>query len=89
MVETTDGFKISNVDLEIRGPGEFFGTRQSGELKFTAADLAKDVDIVDKARDSAFKLITKDPQLRKDENEIIREYFLTNYRDSLNLINVG
>jgi ATP-dependent DNA helicase RecG len=89
MVETTDGFKISNVDLEIRGPGEFFGTRQSGELKFTAADLAKDADIVDKARHSAFKLISEDSQLRKDENKIIREHFLINYRDSLNLINVG
>jgi len=89
MVETTDGFKISNVDLQIRGPGEFFGTRQSGELKFTAADLIKDAQLLDKARHSAFKLIDEDTQLRKPEHECIREHFFKVYKDSLGLIDVG
>lgn len=89
MVETTDGFKISNVDLEMRGPGEFFGTRQSGELKFTAADLTKDGQLTEKARHSAFKLITEDPQLRKHENIHIREHFFETYSDSMGLIDVG
>lgn len=89
LVGTTDGFKISDVDLKMRGPGEFFGTRQSGDLKFSAADLSKDKQIVEKTRDSAFKLIEDDPQLRKTENCAIRNHFLTYYKDSLNLINVG
>jgi ATP-dependent DNA helicase RecG len=73
----------------MRGPGEFFGTRQSGELKFSAADLSKDKQIVEKTRDSAFKLAEEDPQLRTPENIIIRNHFLVHYKDSLNLINVG
>ena len=89
MVETTDGFKISETDMKLRGPGEFLGTRQSGELKFTAADLAKDDEIVEKAREAAFKLVNDDPQLRKTENENIKEHFLMNYRDSMSLIKVA
>lgn len=89
MVETTDGFKISNVDLEMRGPGEFFGIRQSGELKFTAADLTKDAHLTEKARHSAFKLIEEDPQLRMPGNESIRDHFLKNYSDSMGLVDVG
>jgi ATP-dependent DNA helicase RecG len=89
LVDTTDGFKISEVDLQIRGPGEFFGTRQSGELKFTAADLAKDMSLIEKARKAAFDLIEDDIQLRKPENKPVRNYFLINYRDSMSLIKVA
>jgi ATP-dependent DNA helicase RecG len=89
LVETTDGFKISEVDMKLRGPGEFFGIRQSGELKFSAADLVKDKQIVEKARETAFKLVGDDPQLRKKENESIKENFLLNYRESMSLIKVA
>lgn len=87
--ETTDGFKISEVDLQIRGPGEFFGTRQSGDLKFTAADLSKDMSLIEKARAAAFKLIEDDMQLRKDENEPVRKHFLMNYREAMDFIKVA
>ncbi len=86
---TTDGFKISEVDLQLRGPGEFFGTRQSGELKFSAADLAKDMSLIEKARSAAFDLIRDDTQLRKPENKPVRDHFLMNYRDSMSLIKVA
>lgn len=89
MKDTTDGFKISETDLKLRGPGEFFGIRQSGELKFTAADIVKDSELIAKARDSAFKVIREDPQLRSYHNEVIREHFLTNYKESLELIKVA
>lgn len=89
MTETNDGFKISETDLKIRGPGEFFGTRQSGDLKFSAADLAKDSDLIIKAKDSAFKLIKEDPQLRSYHNDVIRNHFLMNYRTSFDLIKVA
>ncbi len=89
LVETTDGFKISEVDLKMRGPGEFFGTRQSGDLKFSAADLSKDMSLIEKARQTAFELIEEDSQLRKPENNPVREHFLINYRDAMSLIKVA
>ncbi len=89
IVETTDGFKISEVDMRLRGPGEFFGTRQSGDLKFNVADISKDLPLIEKARNSAFKLAEDDIQLRKEENGVIREYFLVNYKDSMDLIKVA
>jgi ATP-dependent DNA helicase RecG len=89
MTETTDGFKIAETDMKLRGPGEFFGIRQSGDLKFSAADLAKDMLLIEKAREAAFRLVDADPQLRKNENETIKTHFLTNYKDSMNLIRIA
>lgn len=89
MVETTDGFKISEIDMSIRGPGEFFGTKQSGELKFTAADLTKDKNLLLQAREAAFKIVDDDPHLRDKSNESIHKYFINNYKDSLKLINIA
>ncbi len=89
MTETNDGFVISETDMRLRGPGEFFGIRQSGELKFTAADLGKDMELIEKARSSAFSLIENDPELRINENLVVREHFLTNYEQSMELIRVA
>lgn len=89
MTETNDGFLISETDMKLRGPGEFFGIRQSGELKFSAADLAKDIDLIEKARVSAFGLIAADPELRKNENSNIRNHFLINYKESMDLIKIA
>ncbi|MCC7158872.1 MAG: ATP-dependent DNA helicase RecG [Ignavibacteria bacterium] len=87
--ESTDGFVIAETDMKLRGPGEFFGTRQSGELKFTAADLAKDIVLVEKARESAFRLVEADPQLREKDNTVIRDHFGMYYKESVNLIKAG
>nr|MBP9096462.1 ATP-dependent DNA helicase RecG [Ignavibacteria bacterium] len=89
MEETTDGFKIAEADMEIRGPGEFFGIRQSGVLNFSSMDLVKDKDIVVKAKDIAFKIIEEDPQLRKPEHEVIRKAFVNNYEDAIYLMSVA
>jgi len=89
LVDSVDGFKIAQKDLEIRGPGEFFGTRQSGELKLSAADLSRDMHLIEKARAAAFNLVAEDPQLRKDENKNIRKNFLENYRDSMDFIKIA
>lgn len=89
MTDTTDGFKIAETDMKLRGPGEFFGTRQSGEFKFSAADLSKDMPLIEKARAAAFSLIENDPELQKPENESVREHFLINYKDSMNLVKVA
>lgn len=89
MTETTDGFKIAETDMRLRGPGEFFGTRQSGELKFSAADLSKDMALIEKAREAAINIINDDEQLRKTENKNLREHFLINYKDSMSLIKIA
>lgn len=89
MVETTDGFKIAETDMRLRGPGEFFGIRQSGELRFSAADLVKDLHLIEKAKEAAFKLVEADPHLRKTENGMIKTHFLTNYKDSVELIKIA
>ncbi len=73
---TTDGFKISEFDLEQRGPGEFLGTRQSGLPGFQLAHLVRDMSILQEAREAAFDLLKKDPRLKKGENGPLREELL-------------
>ncbi len=89
LCETTDGFKIAETDMEIRGPGEFFGIRQSGILNFSCTDLNKDKDVLETARKIAFKIIEEDPQLRKPEHSVIKKTFVKNYKDSLYLMEIA
>lgn len=69
MERSGDGFKIAEADLELRGPGEFLGTRQSGLLGFKIADLVRDFGTLEKARAAAVKLIEIDPDLKKPEHQ--------------------
>lgn len=73
---TTDGFKISEADLELRGPGEFLGRRQSGLPGFKMANLVRDLPILKQARDAAHQLLEVDPELKKPEHQLIREKFI-------------
>lgn len=73
MTRTVDGFKIAEADLEIRGPGEFLGAKQSGLPGFRMAHLTRDIDILKKARKSAFEIITKDPGLKLPEHVKLQE----------------
>ncbi|WP_369049415.1 ATP-dependent DNA helicase RecG [Tenacibaculum sp. UWU-22] len=65
MVETSDGFKIAEVDLKLRGPGNLMGTQQSGVLNLKIADLVKDSSILYQARNAAITLLQNDPDLSK------------------------
>jgi ATP-dependent DNA helicase RecG len=66
MLETTDGFRIADADLRIRGPGEFLGTRQSGHLPdLRVADLVRDTRWLAAARQAAFDTVRRDPGLRR------------------------
>jgi ATP-dependent DNA helicase RecG len=76
MQETTDGFKIAEFDLEMRGPGEFLGTRQSGLPGFQMANLVRDFKILEEARKAAFEILQKDPQLKDKMNQSLREELL-------------
>ena len=68
MVETTDGFKISEADLKLRGPGNIEGTQQSGVLNFKLADIVQDGEILRSARNIAKEILSEDPKLQKPEN---------------------
>lgn len=76
MEQTTDGFKIAEFDLQMRGPGEFLGTRQSGLPGFKLANLIRDISILQEARTAAFELLENDPNLKKNENKNLREELL-------------
>lgn len=74
MCETNDGFAIAEKDLEIRGPGEIEGTRQSGILNFKLADLVKDKRMMELARESVQRILDEDPILNSAENLPIKSY---------------
>jgi ATP-dependent DNA helicase RecG len=73
MQETNDGFKISEVDLKLRGPGDVLGTRQSGLPDFKYLDLINDADIIAIAKKAASGILADDPKLEMKKNEIIRD----------------
>lgn len=72
MVSTNDGFKIAEVDMELRGPGDILGTQQSGLPEMKVADLARDKDIHLAARDCAVDLLSSDPELNHPEHISLR-----------------
>jgi ATP-dependent DNA helicase RecG len=71
MAKTNNGFEIAEADLEMRGPGEFMGTRQSGLPGFKLANLVRDVELLIQAREAAFDLISKDPSLKGAQNKSV------------------
>jgi len=75
MVETSDGFKIAEVDLKLRGPGNLMGTQQSGVLNLKIADVVKDTAILSRARNSAIDILKDDPNLSKVENSMIKNTY--------------
>jgi ATP-dependent DNA helicase RecG len=89
MVETNDGFKIAEVDLQLRGPGEFFGTRQSGLPEFRVADLLRDAALLEEARRDALTIVAADPELRAPEHRGLRQALLARWRGKLALASVG
>ncbi len=89
MVQTNDGFKIAEVDLQLRGPGDFFGTRQSGIPEFKVADILNDTTLLDEARDDAFALVDRDPQLKLPGNTVVAETLRSLHRDALALMRVA
>jgi ATP-dependent DNA helicase RecG len=85
MVQIADGFKIAEVDLMLRGPGEFFGTRQHGLPELKYANLITDTAIISEARKAAFQLIDQDPHLRKPEHLNLREKIIKELKQKLPL----
>jgi ATP-dependent DNA helicase RecG len=86
---TADGFRISELDLAIRGPGELFGARQSGLPPFKVADLARDLGLLERARRDATDWIARSPLLAADDERLIRRTVLQTYGEALGLGDVG
>jgi len=89
MVETSDGFRIAEVDLELRGAGDYFGTRQSGLPSFVVADIVHDKNILLQARQEAFELVDRDPHLRLPQHSRIRTRFELVYKELLSYVRIG
>lgn len=73
MCNTNDGFVISEKDLELRGTGDFFGTKQHGIPEFKIANLFQDMPILKQVQGIAMKIIGDDPNLEKDKNVLLNE----------------
>jgi ATP-dependent DNA helicase RecG len=83
MVKSNDGFKIAEVDLEIRGPGEFFGTRQSGIPELRVANLMRDISILESAREDAFEWIEHHPNLSDVDSRPLCDFLERKWRGKL------
>lgn len=71
--KTNDGFKIAEEDLKLRGPGDFFGVRQSGDFDFGIADIYTDAKVLKSASEAAGEVLDKDPELGLEENRYLAE----------------
>ena len=89
MEQTNDGFKISEQDLELRGPGEFFGIRQSGLPDFRVAHILRDTPILIEARKEAFRLIQEDPDLEKPSHSALKDVLKKRWKGRLELATIG
>ena len=80
MTETNDGFKISEVDMQLRGPGDILGTQQSGVVDFKKLDLVSDAAIIKTTKNTVDRILEADPHLNGPENLVIRNYYLKYYK---------
>jgi ATP-dependent DNA helicase RecG len=89
MEHSSDGFVIAKRDLEIRGPGEFLGTRQSGLPELAVANLARDGDLISLAQEEARRILDRDPRLRAPEHQGLVKALEERWEGRLALARVG
>jgi ATP-dependent DNA helicase RecG len=89
MVETADGFRIAERDLEIRGPGELFGARQAGIAPFRVAELPRDLKLLQWARRDAEEWINLNPKLAGEQDALLRKRLLKAHGEALGLGDVA
>jgi ATP-dependent DNA helicase RecG len=89
LVKSHDGFMIAEEDLSIRGPGEFFGTRQWGPADLRVAHLIRDAKILEEAREESARLLRDDPELARAEHVELKAALLRRWRDKLELARVS
>jgi ATP-dependent DNA helicase RecG len=89
MVETNDGFEIAEMDLQLRGPGEFFGTRQHGLPEFKLADLSREMELLQLAKEDALEILQADPKLTDPRHQHLRTALRLQVGDSFSLAQIG
>lgn len=89
MVRSNNGFDIAEEDLNIRGPGEFFGTRQSGIPTFKIANIISDAALLESAKKEAMLLIKDDPKLNKPEHQLMKRMLTAHWKGHLEIASVG
>ncbi len=89
MTRTNDGFELAEADLEIRGPGEFFGTRQAGLPDFKIANIIKDALLLEVAKSEANQLAKADPGLRQSMHQVLKEILQTQWKEHLEIASIG
>ena len=87
LASTTDGFKISEEDLRLRGPGDFFGSRQHGLPQMKLADLAGDMRLLSQAQEAARRLLEADPELRHPDHRPVLEKVRQLFADTPDIFN--
>jgi ATP-dependent DNA helicase RecG len=86
---TIDGFEIAEADMDIRGPGEMFGTRQHGLPEIRFGNIARDFDIMEAARKEAFELVKRDPGMNEEHHRPLKAVLNERFKGRLELIKVG
>jgi len=89
LARTDDGFAIAEADLEMRGPGELWGTRQSGLPRLKLADFARDAALLERAVTAARAIVSEDERLALPRHAALRAALLADYREPLALALVG
>jgi len=85
MTETNNGFIISEKDLELRGSGEFFGTRQHGLPELKIANLFEDIEMLKSVQSVAIKIMEEDPNLEKEKNILLRKQIANKFKDRIEI----
>ena len=89
MIRTNNGFQIAEADLNIRGPGEFFGTRQSGVPNFKIANIIHDATLLETAKQEAELLVKADRELNAPAHQLLKQMLQKHWRDNLEIASVG
>ncbi len=89
MIRTNNGFQIAEADLNIRGPGEFFGTRQSGVPNFKIANIIHDATLLETAKQEAELLVKADRELNAPTHQLLKQMLQKHWRDNLEIASVG
>ncbi|RYG73164.1 DNA helicase RecG, partial [bacterium] len=86
MTKTQNGFEIAESDLQLRGPGEFYGTRQSGMPDFRLANIVSDIDVIELAKDAAWEIVSADPHLEWEEHQPLLKALERFWGEKLDLV---